>query len=365
MAEAATVPGPADPRTLIRIAEEGQLEAVDALIAKGFDLQGRDDGGNTALHLAAYQGSLDVVKYLIGKGAEVDPINDNRDSPLHLAALSNRFEVVKVLLANKADLAKKDDQGYTPLHYAAGEGHADVARHLVVECGGDLHAQNVDGLTPLFCAVQQGHIPVVRTILAHDATTLYGRNRAGDTPLHYAAVAEHGLEMSKLLVEFGADIAAKNDEGDTPLLEALMEKRFEVANLFKSIVNELKASGVDSTNEACRRAAFAKVMATMETDSKNGDATTLSLGSQDSLNYRLQFEEEFKVVAAPPGGFTDIVGSGIPQRRVRPKFAPRTKTTLERLKEEQLQSQAAATASSEAPKKSSSILSPRTRIRFN
>ena len=39
-----------------------------------------------------------------------------------------------------------------------------------------------------------------------------------------------------------------------------------------------------------------------------------------------------------------LVGSGIPQRRVRPKFAPRTKTTLERLKEEQLQSQAAATA---------------------
>ena len=85
------MPGPADPRTLIRIAEEGQLEAVDALIAKGFDLQGRDEGGNTALHLAAYQvttlgnlsdqtlspyvvgtqGSLDVVKYLIGKGAEV------------------------------------------------------------------------------------------------------------------------------------------------------------------------------------------------------------------------------------------------------------------------------------------------------
>ena len=30
-----------------------------------------------------------------------------------------------------------------------------------------------------------------------------------------------------------------------------------------------------------------------------------------------------------------LVGSGIPQRRVRPKFAPRTKTTLERLKEEQ------------------------------
>jgi hypothetical protein len=31
-----------------------------------------------------------------------------------------------------------------------------------------------------------------------------------------------------------------------------------------------------------------QVVATMATDSKNGDAATLSLGSQDSLNYRLQ-----------------------------------------------------------------------------
>jgi hypothetical protein len=146
MAEAVpTVPAnPADPRTLIRIAEDGQMEAIDKLIANGFDLQGRDDGGNTALHLAAYQVAptrkcakkIDIAlthlpcrevwtlsstywaKALRCGGlesascqadaiarrwspplqiAQVDPINDNRDSPLHLAALSNRFEVLAVV----------------------------------------------------------------------------------------------------------------------------------------------------------------------------------------------------------------------------------------------------------------------------
>ena len=33
----------------------------------------------------------------------------------------------------------------------------------------------------------------------------------------------------------------------------------QVANLFKSIVTELKVAGVDATNEACRRATAAKV----------------------------------------------------------------------------------------------------------
>ena len=34
-----------------------------------------------------------------------------------------------------------------------------------LQCGGDLHAQNVDGLTPLFCAVQQVLPPPIRTAL--------------------------------------------------------------------------------------------------------------------------------------------------------------------------------------------------------
>jgi hypothetical protein len=203
------------------------------------------------------------------------------------------------------------------MHYAAGEGHVEVAKYLACDSKVDLHAQNVDGLTPLFCAVQQGHQPVVRLILTLDATTLQGRNRAGDTPLHYAAVADHGLEMSKLLLEFGADISCTNDEGDTPLLEALMEKRFEVANLFKSVAMELKNAGPDANSEAGRKAAFARALAAPPPG---------TMGGQD--NQQQQFEQEFKVIAAPAGGFTDIVGSGVPQKRARPEQDPTAAPTL-------------------------------------
>ena len=51
-------------RLLIRAAEEGRADAIEDLLTNGADLHARDDGGNTALHLASYQVCGQVLSLL-------------------------------------------------------------------------------------------------------------------------------------------------------------------------------------------------------------------------------------------------------------------------------------------------------------
>lgn len=66
---AADVPGAAPPTTLIEAAHVGRVEAINALIAAGADLDATDDGGRTALMAAAGAGNLDAVFALLNAGA--------------------------------------------------------------------------------------------------------------------------------------------------------------------------------------------------------------------------------------------------------------------------------------------------------
>lgn len=49
---------------LMRVAAEGNLEAVQKLVLRGADIYFRDHQGDTALSLAAGSGYLDILEYL-------------------------------------------------------------------------------------------------------------------------------------------------------------------------------------------------------------------------------------------------------------------------------------------------------------
>lgn len=57
---------------LLYCACKGDVEGVDALLAKGLSPDATDFDSRTALHLAACEGHLDVVQFLINKGADVN-----------------------------------------------------------------------------------------------------------------------------------------------------------------------------------------------------------------------------------------------------------------------------------------------------
>jgi ankyrin repeat protein len=72
-------------------------------------------GGITPLHYAA---SKEIAELLIAKGADLNAKDNNGWTPLHEAARKGHKEVVELLIAKGADLNAKDFGDTTPLDWA-------------------------------------------------------------------------------------------------------------------------------------------------------------------------------------------------------------------------------------------------------
>jgi len=94
-------------------------ENVEALLAKGADVNAKHKGAWTPLMIAAYNGDPFTVKALLAKGADVYARDDEGRTALILALQARdpyahgRTEIVKALLANGADVNAMDKQGNT------------------------------------------------------------------------------------------------------------------------------------------------------------------------------------------------------------------------------------------------------------
>ncbi len=78
-----------------------------------------NQGGMTALHLAARQGHVDTVERLLEAGADVNALSaGDQTSPLLIATVNGHFDLGKVLLDKGADPNLASEAGATPLYAA-------------------------------------------------------------------------------------------------------------------------------------------------------------------------------------------------------------------------------------------------------
>ncbi|MCA1605301.1 MAG: ankyrin repeat domain-containing protein, partial [Acidobacteria bacterium] len=76
------------------------------MIARGLDINARTDFGSTALSRAASNGHIGTVEALIAKGADV---NASKGAALKSAAGQGHLNVVQFLLDKGADVNAKDE----------------------------------------------------------------------------------------------------------------------------------------------------------------------------------------------------------------------------------------------------------------
>ena len=224
-------------QTPLMLAATGNArKAVEALIARGADVNAKNDTGATPLYYAAANDFHDVAKLLIERGADVNAKNNNGWAPLHTAAWRDSHDVAKLLIERSADVNAKNNDTDTPLFTAARYNAHDVAK-LLIDRGADVNAQNSKSYrneTPLHAAAKADSLDVAKLLIDRGvAVNVKNSDHVDYTPLHFAAKA-NSLDVAKLLIDRGADVNAVSDEdeqGAIPLHFAAEENSLDVAKL--------------------------------------------------------------------------------------------------------------------------------------
>jgi ankyrin repeat protein len=138
------------------------------------------------LHMmrALIKGDRDTALALIARGGDVNYRNQPGETPLMAASLRSDATLVQALLERGADINAQDAEGNTALHWLA---RADWTRdipaiaHHMLDCGADAGMKNKKGETAAYVATRlnkerlarilgdDGHIPAVKTMAAENA----------------------------------------------------------------------------------------------------------------------------------------------------------------------------------------------------
>ncbi|WP_422465540.1 ankyrin repeat domain-containing protein [Endozoicomonas sp. ALC013] len=203
-------------------AEQGQQEAIDALITRGANVNARTEKGDTALKKASENKKLSIsmIKSFANAGFDVNaPCNHFGSTMLACAAEACDWEFVDKLKAKGADInaPRNIKTKYTPLHFAAEQGQQEAINALITR-GADVNAQTTDGRTPLHFAAAQGQQQAIDALIANGAN-VNARTEKGDTALKRASDNEKiDIPMIKSFANAGFDVNAPcSNSGSTML----------------------------------------------------------------------------------------------------------------------------------------------------
>ena len=105
---------------LLFAAENGHAGVVELLLAKGADVEAKDEKGRrTPLLFAAEKGHAGAVELLLEKGANVEARRFDAMTPLMLAAMGGHTRVAEQLLAKNANPDAEGRGGAFALSIAA------------------------------------------------------------------------------------------------------------------------------------------------------------------------------------------------------------------------------------------------------
>lgn len=172
------------------------VRAIEALAARGFDLNTRDEKGQPgilrALHVEASNVALTLARH---PATDVETRNAAGETALMLAALKGDLAVCEALLARGA---KADHEGWTPLHYAA-SGTSLPALRLLLARGVRVDPPAPNGRTPLMMAVLYAGEPQVDALIAAGADRSV-RDANGQTAAELAHATDKPWLVARLAV---------------------------------------------------------------------------------------------------------------------------------------------------------------------
>ena len=160
-------------------------QAIAYYIAKGQDVNQKNEEGVPLIVIAAYQADPEIVNKLIQAGADVNAkVNDKTLANLYFDDAANKP-------TNPVKL-----EGFTALIVASAQGNLENVKALLA-AGADINAVSAKGISALIAASGQGHLEIVKTLLES------GADKSKETQFGFTALkaAEQGkfTEIADLL----------------------------------------------------------------------------------------------------------------------------------------------------------------------
>lgn len=231
-------------------AANGDVDAVDKLLALGIPINAIDSQGATALIRAAGSGYAGLVVRLLEAGADATHAAHSGATCLSAAVAARREAVVTTLLQHDVAADQRLPGGGTPLMIAAALGLPRLAEPLL-ERGADANAADERGNTPLLTAAQFAFdnrdtavCSELLELLLRAGARLDARNQSGQTALLLllGARAEPGArcdaqhlgQLVRVLIDKGAAVDSQDQRGVTPLHACAMHGLLGVARALKA-----------------------------------------------------------------------------------------------------------------------------------
>lgn len=191
------------------------------------------------IHAATKALSDIYLKAHLAAGADIDARNEGDETPLHIAVKRKDWSKVKYLIKHKADKNAVDSKGDTALHMLMKLPDWNVwdilpTLNLLIKSGANLEIKDDLGNSPFHLAVKESPSCVrhMKYFLSEADVNTY--DNLGNTPLHTAAW--RGQEMLvRHLINYGADVHAVNHEGKTATDIAQEHQHYDISLLLKQL----------------------------------------------------------------------------------------------------------------------------------
>ncbi|QIK37569.1 ankyrin repeat domain-containing protein [Caldichromatium japonicum] len=146
---------------LIEAAEQGDLAAVEQLLARHVNPDPRTECGWTPLMKAALNGHVAIVERLLQAGARVDAEDIGGYTALMVAAQNNHAAIVELLLKRGAQINRQErTKGWTAMIWAAKQGHTSTVK-ILLQYGADPRIRDLEGKSAADWAQAESHPEVL------------------------------------------------------------------------------------------------------------------------------------------------------------------------------------------------------------
>ncbi|KAK3385840.1 ankyrin repeat-containing domain protein [Podospora didyma] len=216
--------------TAERIREAGfavkfnDVEAVKRLCSSSVDkdfINMKLESGSSLLHWSVEHRSLEAMQALLDLGADIDSLDDDGWTPAMLCRYNVQTPLLEELLRRGANGDAATNKGMTLWHIAAYENSRDILRTLIRVSGNEamkaLARQDSNGTTPFAAGLFKGSVDVCLLILSHAKEELSCFYFAeGQFPYKIATITTKSNALLLAMLDAGIPLDP-TDGGDTPL----------------------------------------------------------------------------------------------------------------------------------------------------